>query len=87
MDDEQLFRLIQRYRGPLNLSVESFIALMRAAIAVRHDTLTAGSGSSTVGERKKLGRPRGAKDKKPRKRRAVATDVVLTDGKTEEQAS
>jgi hypothetical protein len=70
MDDEHLFRLIQKYRGSLNLSAESFIALMRAAREVRRDTLTAESGSTTVAPRPKIGRPRGAKDKKPRKRRS-----------------
>jgi len=72
MDDEQLFRLVQRYRSSLNLSPESFIALMRAALAVRHDTLTEARGSSlAIMPRKKLGRPPGAKDKSPRKRRKL----------------
>jgi len=77
MDDEQLFRLIREYRGSLNLSPESFVALMRAAIAVRHDILTAVSELSPISQRRKLGRPPGAKDKKPRKRRSApsATDT------------
>jgi len=69
MDDEQLFRLLQKYRGSLNLSPESFIALMRAARAVRHDTLTANNATAHINQGKRLGRPPGAKDKRPRKRR------------------
>jgi len=77
MDDEQLFRLIQKYRGSLNLSPESFIALMRAVRAVRHDTLTANNATADISHGRRLGRPPGAKDKKPRKRRSApaATDM------------